>query len=102
MTGRPPVLRPNNPGYPEVRIEGGRAWFAVGPAPIAGAPYPALIPHPFGPFVPQQNPIDPYNLSQAIWQSPGLAGSQESILVRPNTQVFDIGSDEGAACNTRS
>ena len=80
LTGRPPVLRPNNPGYP---------WYAV------GAPYPALVPHPFGPFVPQQH-SDPYSLSQAAWQSPGIAGSQESFLVRPNTQVFDLGSDEGA------
>ena len=95
VTGRPSVLRPNHPGYPEVRVEGGRTWYAVGPAPAAGAPYPALIPHPFGPFVPQQH-SDPFSLNQAAWQSPGIAGSQESILVRPNTQVFDLGSDEGA------
>ena len=95
VTGRPSVLRPNHPGYPEVRIEGGRTWYAVGPAPAVGAPYPALVPHPFGPFVPQQH-SDPYSLNQAAWQSPGIAGSQESILVRPNTEVFDLGSDEGA------
>ena len=89
------MLRPNHPGYPEVRVEGGRTWYAVGPAPAAGAPYPALIPHPFGPFVPQQH-SDPFSLNQAAWQSPGIAGSQESILVRPNTQVFDLGSDDGA------
>ena len=75
VTGRPSVLRPNHPGYPEVRVEGGRTWYAVGPAPAAGAPYPALIPHPFGPFVPQQH-SDPFNLNQAAWQSPGIAGSQ--------------------------
>ena len=95
VTGRPSVLRPNHPGYPEVRIEGGRTWYAVGPAPAVGAPYPALVPHPFGPFVPQQH-TDPYSLNQAAWQSPGIAGSQESILVRPNTEVFDLGPDDGA------
>ena len=95
VTGRPSVLRPSHPGYPEVRIEGGRTWYAVGPAPAVGAPYPALVAHPFGPFVPQQH-TDPYSLNQAAWQSPGIAGSQESILVRPNTEVFDLGPDDGA------
>ena len=89
VTGRPLVLRPNNPAFPQVVINSEGTWVRVSQPPGVSSRDPNTIPTPIP--GPADHSGDPHSLPDEVWRDPSLIGSNTTLVTSQSTQILPIG-----------
>ena len=88
VTGRPLVLRPNNPAFPQVVINSEGTWVRVSQPPGVASREPSTVPTSIP--GPADHSGDPHSLPDEVWRDPSLIGSNTTLVTSQNTQVLPI------------
>ena len=88
LTGRPLVLRPNNPSYPQVVVNSEGTWVRVSQPPGVTSREPSTVPTHFP--GPADHNTDLHNLPDEVWRDPSLIGSNTALVTSHQTEVIPI------------